>query len=218
MWGSQLYPFAVLNGTQLDPRFWQIGDGDGDGPPTPGKSGMGMGMMPRSPANRGWDPHPHPLTNRGWGWGWGSGVPCPVVLTLPSCDELEMQCPMHPPTEAAIEPSTSTGPESLGTVRVTVTSDGRLPVFNMAQADASGPALPDCQAPLCDHWQTRMGASTVMINRRRRKGMYTGSGWADSARSRMARPGVPTGTQAGTLGTTPSGRLGSGWCRSSPLG
>ena len=95
---------------------------------------------------------------------------------------------MHPPTEAAIEPSTSTGPESLGTVRVTVTSDGRLPVFNMAQADASGPALPDCQAPLCDHWQTRMGASTVMINRRRRKGTYTGSGWADSARSRMARP------------------------------
>ena len=60
MWGSQLYPFAVLNGTQLDPRFWQleIGDGDGDGPPIPGKSGMGMGMDPRSPANR------------GWGWGW----------------------------------------------------------------------------------------------------------------------------------------------------
>jgi hypothetical protein len=142
------------------------------------------------------------------------------LLTLPSCDELEMQCPMHPPTEAAIEPSTSTGPESLGTVRVTVTSDGRLPVFNMAQADASGPALPDCQAPLCDHWQTRMGASMVMVNRRRRKGMYTGSGWADSApECQMARPGVPTGTQAGTvtLGTTPSGRLGSGWCRSSPL-
>ncbi len=83
MWGGQLYPFAVLNGTQLqvDPRFWQIGDGDGDGPPIPGKSGMGMGMMPRSPANRGWDPHPHPRTNRGWGWGWGSGVPCPVRLS-----------------------------------------------------------------------------------------------------------------------------------------
>ena len=57
MWGSQLYPLAVLNSTQLDPRFWQIGDGDGDGPPIPGKSGMGMGMIPRSPANRGWDPH-----------------------------------------------------------------------------------------------------------------------------------------------------------------
>jgi hypothetical protein len=82
MRGSQLYPFAVLNGTQLDPRFWQIGDGDGDGPPIPGKSGMD----PRSPANRGWDPHPHPRTNRGWGWGWGSGVPCPgsaAVAALP---------------------------------------------------------------------------------------------------------------------------------------
>jgi hypothetical protein len=60
MWGSQLHPFAVLNGTQLDPRFWQIGDGDGDGPPIPGKSGMGMGMDPRSPANRGWTPIPIP--------------------------------------------------------------------------------------------------------------------------------------------------------------
>ena len=63
MWGSQLYPFAVLNGTQLDPRFWQIGDG--------------MGMDPPSPANRGW----------GWGWtpdprqigdGDGDGPPGPI--------------------------------------------------------------------------------------------------------------------------------------------
>ncbi len=62
MWGSQLYPLAVLNGTQLDPR-------------DSGKSGMGMGMDPPSPANRG----------RGWGWGWapdprqiGDGTPIPI--------------------------------------------------------------------------------------------------------------------------------------------
>ena len=27
----ELYPFAVLNGTQLYPRFWQIGGGGGGG-------------------------------------------------------------------------------------------------------------------------------------------------------------------------------------------
>ena len=41
---DSICPFAVLNGTQLDPRFWQIGDGGGDGPPIPGKSGMGTRM------------------------------------------------------------------------------------------------------------------------------------------------------------------------------
>ena len=52
------YPFALLNGTQLDS----------------GKSGMAVGMDPRSPANRGWR----------WGWtpdprqiGDGTAIPDP---------------------------------------------------------------------------------------------------------------------------------------------
>jgi hypothetical protein len=54
----ELYPFAVLNGTQSSgSRFWQIGDGDGDGLPIPGKSGMGP---------------PSPM-----GMGIGGSVPCP---------------------------------------------------------------------------------------------------------------------------------------------
>jgi hypothetical protein len=66
-------------GTQLDPRFWQIGGGGGGGPPIPGKSGVGVGLDPRSPANRGWNGSTPPSpANRGWGRGWGSGVPCPA--------------------------------------------------------------------------------------------------------------------------------------------
>jgi len=39
----ELSPFAVLNGTQLYPRFWQRGDGDGGGlgPPIPAGPQMG---------------------------------------------------------------------------------------------------------------------------------------------------------------------------------
>jgi hypothetical protein len=59
----ELYPFAVLYGTQLYPRFWQIGDGDGDGPPIPGKSGMGP-------------PSPSPdESGMGMGMGIGGSVP-----------------------------------------------------------------------------------------------------------------------------------------------
>ncbi len=68
----ELYPFAVLNGTQLYPRGWgwgwtphprQIGDGDGDDPPIPGKSGMGP-------------PSPSPdKSGMGMGMGIGGSVP-----------------------------------------------------------------------------------------------------------------------------------------------
>jgi hypothetical protein len=53
-----IYPFAVPNGTQLDPpgRFWQLEIAGG---------GHGDGVDPRSPANRGW-----------W-WGWAPGDPIP---------------------------------------------------------------------------------------------------------------------------------------------
>jgi hypothetical protein len=64
-WGLSNLPLSTLNGTQLYPRFWQIGDWDGGGPPIAGKSGVGVGVDRRSPANR------------ARGWGWGSGVPCP---------------------------------------------------------------------------------------------------------------------------------------------
>ncbi len=66
----ELYPFAVLNGIQLDPRFWQIGDGGGDGPPIPGKSGMGP-------------PSPIPgKSGMAVGMGIGGSVPC---TTRPRC-------------------------------------------------------------------------------------------------------------------------------------
>ena len=59
----ELYPFAVLNGTQLYPRFWQIGAGEGGGPPVPGKSGMGP-------------PSPIPgKSGLGMGMGIGGSVP-----------------------------------------------------------------------------------------------------------------------------------------------
>ncbi len=78
----ELYPFVVLNGTQLYPRFWQIGDGGGGGPPIPGKSESGMGM------GRGWTPGarqigdgpPSPIPGKsgmGMGMGIGGSVPFP---------------------------------------------------------------------------------------------------------------------------------------------
>ena len=58
----ELYPFAVLNGTQLYPRFWQIGGGGGGGPPISGKSGVGVGVGIGGsvPCHRGWEGP--------WGW------------------------------------------------------------------------------------------------------------------------------------------------------
>jgi hypothetical protein len=80
----ELHPFAVLNGTQLDPRFWQIGDGDGDGPPIPGKSGMGP-------------PSPIPgKSGMGMGMGIGGSVPW---LTAPSGSSLPVR---HLPRRAAV--------------------------------------------------------------------------------------------------------------------
>ena len=78
MWGSQLYPCAVLNGTQLDPRFWQIGDGDGDGPPIPGAQiEDGDGDGPPIPGKSGMGP-PSPSPDKsgmGMGMGIGGSVP-----------------------------------------------------------------------------------------------------------------------------------------------
>ncbi len=123
-WGSspELYPFAVLNGTQLDPRFWPIGDGDGDGPPIPGKSGMRMGTVARmgiggsvpwcKPERRCPNDSEQPERAGGWltrGLGYmlanllvGSFKLGPMVLPVPRNYETEAESPTS--TNLAIKP------------------------------------------------------------------------------------------------------------------
>ena len=86
MWGSQLYPFAVLNGTQLYPRFWRIGDGDGDGPPHPRQIGDGDGDDPPNPGQSGMGPQsPSPdKSGMGMGMGKGGSVPWRMAFKLVS--------------------------------------------------------------------------------------------------------------------------------------